>query len=108
MCFNDGTTWDNNGGADWDFPVMAAARPPVPADVVITNPPASVFQVDHDITQFVLEGTSGYNLAGTLYWTNSATGQGGSFPRTPFWSQSVELAVANVCNRGSFGRARRA
>ena len=93
MCFNDGTTWDNNGGADWDFPVMAAARPPVPADVVITNPPASVFQVDHDITQFVLEGTAGYNLAGTLYWTNSATGQGGSFPRTPFWSQSVELAV---------------
>ena len=93
MCFNDGSIWDNNGGGDWHFPVVAAVLPPVPAGVVITNPPAAAFHLDPASGSFVLQGTAGSNLSGPLYWTNSATGQGGSFPHSSYWSQSIDLAI---------------
>jgi hypothetical protein len=30
MCFNDGTTWDNNSDANWTFPVTGTVTPVVP------------------------------------------------------------------------------
>ena len=37
MCFNDGSTWDNNGGADWQFPVTGTVTPPVTETVELSE-----------------------------------------------------------------------
>ena len=94
MCFNDGTTWDNNGGNNWSFVVNPVEPPPpVPDGIVITNPPASVLSVDNTTASFAIKGTAGTNLTGNLLWTNSATGLSGSFARLSHWTQEVALAV---------------
>ena len=93
LCFNDGTTWDNHGGADWIFPVAASDLPPIPDGVAVTNVAAATVHVDHATTAFTFQGTAGTNLTGPLHWTNSATGQSGVFDRNDCWSQAVDLAV---------------
>lgn len=92
LCFNDGTTWDNNGGADWNFTVIA---PPIPNGVVVTNLAGPTIQVDHAIDRFTFQGTAGTNLTGPLRWTNSATSQSGTFDREPYWSHGIDLAVGD-------------
>lgn len=37
MCFNDGSTWDNNGGSDWKFPVTGTIVPPVTETVELSE-----------------------------------------------------------------------
>lgn len=95
MCFNDGTTWDNHGGADWIFPVAAAGHPPVPDGLAITNIADRTVRVDHATASFQFHGTAGTNLAGALHWTNSATGQSGTFARETHWDRAIDLAVGD-------------
>ena len=95
LCFNDGTTWDNNGGADWVFAVAPSDLPPVPDGVAITNCASPTVQVDHATAHFTFHGTAGTNLAGPLRWTNSATGQGGTFVHEPSWTHGIDLAVGD-------------
>lgn len=95
LCFNDGTTWDNNGGGDWVFAVAPSDLPPIPDGVAITNCASPTVQVDHAVAQFTFQGTAGTNLAGPLRWTNSATGQSGAFARESHWSHGIDLAVGD-------------
>lgn len=95
LCFTDGTAWDNNNGADWIFAVAPSDLPPVPDGVVVTNLAAPTVQVDHATAQFTFQGTAGTNLAGSLRWTNSATGQSGAFARESHWSHGIDLAVGD-------------
>ncbi|MGD9780529.1 MAG: metallophosphoesterase [Kiritimatiellia bacterium] len=95
LCFNDGTTWDNNGGTDWVFSVAPSDLPPIPDGVAITNCASPTVQVDHATAHFAFQGTAGTNLAGPLRWTNSATGQGGSFERDIYWNHGIDLAVGD-------------
>ena len=96
MCFNNGSTWDNNGSANWTFAVTPTSPPPpVPNGVVITNPAAATAAVANASANYVLEGTAGTNLTGNLLWTNSAAALGGAFARVSHWSHSVALAVGD-------------
>lgn len=96
MCFNDGITWDNNGGNNWTFAVTPTEPPPpVPDGVVITNPAVATTTVANAIANYTLQGTAGTNLTGNLIWTNSANAMGGSFTRESQWSQMVDLAVGD-------------
>lgn len=95
MCFNDGAAWDNNGGADWAFAVAPSDLPPVPDGVAITNLASPTVQVEHATAHFTFQGTAGTNLAGPLRWTNSATGQGGTFVHEPNWTHGIDLAVGD-------------
>ena len=95
LCFNDGTVWDNNGGADWVFSVAPSDLPPVPDGVAVTNLASPTVQVDHATAHFTFQGTAGTNLAGPLRWTNSATGQGGTFARDAYWSHGIDLAIGD-------------
>lgn len=92
LCFNDGTTWDNRGGANWIFAVVPTDLPPVPDGVAITNPAAATVHVAHATAQFACQGTAGTNLAGPLSWTNLATGGGDTFARESYWLQEIPLA----------------
>ena len=95
MCFNNGTTWDNNGSANWTFAVNPTSVPPVPNGVVITNPAVATTTVANAVASYALQGTAGTNLTGNLLWTNSASRQGGSFTRATYWSHSFNLAVGD-------------
>lgn len=96
MCFNDGTTWDNNGGQDWTFAVIPAApEPPVPDGLAITNPAAATVTVEHAVSEFSLRGTAGTNLAGALTWTNALSGASGSFAHAPRWVLPASLSVGD-------------
>ena len=95
LCFNDGTVWDNNGGADWVFSVAPSDLPPVPDGVAVTNLASPTVQVDHATAHFTFQGTAGTNLAGPLRWTISASGQGGTFARDAYWSHGIDLAVGD-------------
>ena len=90
LCFNNGTTWDNNGGGNWTFAVTPAA--PVPNGVLITNPSVATVTVAHAVNSYRLEGTAGTNLTGHLNWTNAATGLGGSIPHATYWNLAIDLA----------------
>mgnify|MGYP001765374227 CR=1 FL=1 len=97
MCFNDGTTWDNNGGNNWTFAVTPAdPPPPVPDGVAITNPVVATTTVAHAVANYTLQGTAGTNLTGGLMtWTNRLSGQGGTLPRETFWSLPAALSVGD-------------
>lgn len=96
MCFNNGTTWDNNGGANWVFAVTPTSPPPpVPNGVIITNPAASTTTVAYAVSNCTLQGTAGTNLTGSLRWTNSASAAGGTFTRESYWSRTMDLAVGD-------------
>ena len=95
LCFNDGATWDNHAGADWIFPVAASDLPPIPDGVAITNVAAATVHVGHAAAAFTFQGTAGTNLAGPLRWTNSATGQGGTFVHEPNWTHGIDLAIGD-------------
>ena len=92
MCFNNGSTWDNNGSVNWTFAVTLASQQQVPNGVVITNPAVATTTVANAVSNGVVQGTAGTNLTGLLFWTNSATASGGSFARETYWSRSIALA----------------
>jgi len=92
MCFNDGATWDNNGGNNWTFAVNPTSVPALPNGIVVTNPAAATATVANAVAAYVVQGTAGTNLTGNLFWTNSATAASGSFTRESYWSRSVDLA----------------
>ena len=94
MCFNNGSTWDNNNANNWTFSVDPYVAT-VPDGVVITNPPLSTSTVAYAISNYTVQGTAGTNLTGNLAWTNSGNGTSGSLTRTAYWSQSVNLAVGD-------------
>ncbi len=96
MCFNNGTTWDNNGGNNWTFSVTPTIPPPpVPNGVVITNPAVGTITVANATTSYTLQGTAGTNLTGNLLWTNSASRLGGSFTRETYWSLPSTLEIGD-------------
>jgi len=96
MCFNDGTTWDNNGGQDWTFSVIPAApEPPVPDGLAITNPAAATVTVANAVTEYNLQGTAGTNLTGTLSWSNTLGGTSGTFAHAPRWVLPASLSVGD-------------
>jgi len=92
MCFNNGATWDNNGGNNWTFAVNPTSVPALPNGIVVTNPAAATATVANAVAAYVVQGTAGTNLTGNLFWTNSATAASGSFTRESYWSHSVDLA----------------
>ena len=94
MCFNNGTTWDNNNANNWTFDVNPFVAT-VPDGVVITNPVVATSTVAYATTNYAVKGTAGTNLTGALAWTNSGTGSSGTFTRDTYWSQSVNLAVGD-------------
>ena len=94
MCFNNGSTWDNNGGNNWTFAVDPYVAP-VPDNVVITNPVVATSAVAFAVSNYVVQGTAGTNLTGNLSWTNSGTGTGGTLAYAASWSQSLGLAVGS-------------
>ena len=96
MCFNNGTTWDNNSGNNWSFAVTPTnPPPPVPNGIVITNPAAGTTTVAPSVTNRILQGTAGTNLTGDLTWTNAASGLSGTFPRETYWTLPFDLAVGD-------------
>lgn len=96
MCFNNVTTWDNNGGGNWTFAVIPAeAPPPVPNGVIITNPAVATTTVANAVTAYTLQGTAGTNLTGNLSWTNAFSGLSGTLTREPHWSLPAALAVGD-------------
>jgi len=90
MCFNNGTTWDNNGGGNWPFTVTPSA--PVPNGVLITNPAVATVTVAHAISSYLVEGTAGTNLTGNLFWTNAANGASGSIAQKTYWNVAIGLS----------------
>lgn len=94
MCFNNGSTWDNNGANNWTFTVNPFVAT-VPDGIVITNPIVSTSTVAYAVSNYTVQGTAGTNLTGNLAWTNSGNGTSGSLTRTPYWSQSLNLAVGD-------------
>ena len=97
MCFNNGTTWDNNGGNNWTFAVNPSEPPPpVPNGVVITNPAVGTATVANAISNYTIQGTAGTNLSGSLMtWTNALSGQSGTLTRQTYWSLPAALAVGD-------------
>ncbi len=96
--FNDGTDWDNNGGLDWTFSLNACEPPPVPAGIVITNPPGDI-TVGNEVTTYSLKGTVGDGVVGIVTWTNGLNAADGQFSSedTEWNVAAVPLAVgANV------------
>ncbi len=93
MCFNDGTTWDNNGGQDWTFAVVPAA--PVSDGIVITNPAVGTVTVAYAVTEFNLQGTAGTNLTGNLAWSNALSGGSGQMAHSPHWALPASLTVGD-------------
>ncbi len=92
--FNDGAgVWDNNGGADWHVSVDdCEGAPPPPTGLVITNPPSSIV-VSHETDTYTLQGIA-ENIAGSVAWTNTLTGDAGSFAAATPWSLAdVALGV---------------
>lgn len=83
MVFNDGgSTWDNNGGNDWHFNVTACD--PVPSGFAITNPAVDI-AVANNVATFDVAGIAS-EVAGDVQWTNSLTGDSGSFPASAVWT----------------------
>ena len=97
MCFNNGTTWDNNGGGNWTFSVTPTEPPPpVPNGVVITNPAVATTTVAYAVTNYTLQGTAGTNLSGVLMsWTNALSGQSGTLTRETYWNLPSALAIGD-------------
>ena len=103
MCFNNGSTWDNNSANNWAFTVNPYVAT-VADGVTITNPAVATSTVANAVSSGTVQGTAGTNLTGDLAWTNSGTGAAGSLARTTYWSQaSLSLAVGE--NRISFTAA---
>ena len=94
MCFNNGSTWDNNSANNWTFTVDPFVAT-VPDNVVITNPVVATSAVAYAVSNYVVQGTAGTNLTGNLSWTNSGTGAGGTLAFAASWSQSLTLAVGS-------------
>jgi hypothetical protein len=94
MCFNNGSTWDNNNANNWTFSVNPFVAT-VPDGVVVTNPVVATSTVAYAVSNYAVQGTAGTNLTGNLAWTNTGTGSSGSLTRTTYWSQAVSLAVGD-------------
>lgn len=94
MCFNNGSTWDNNNAQNWTFAVDPYVAP-VPDNVVITNPIAATSSVAYAVSNVAVQGTAGTNLTGDLSWTNSGTGASGTLTYAASWSRSMDLAVGS-------------
>lgn len=94
MVFNNGAgVWDNNGGLDWKFSLNACEPPPIPAGIVITNPPGNT-TVGHEVSTFNLKGTAGSGVVGLMAWSNSLNGATGQLSATAYWSiESLPLSV---------------
>lgn len=93
VVFNDGTTWDNHGGLDWNFTVTNCAGP-IPDGVTITNP-ASHIEVANGKSAFTVQG-SAKSIADEIRWTNQLTGGTGTIlPLTAWAIQDLPLAVGS-------------
>ncbi len=85
VVFNNGaSTWDNNSGADWAFPLNACAGPEPVTGFYITTPSNDV-TVGYATTSYALEGV-GESVAGFIHWTNALTGASGTGFAGQYWS----------------------
>jgi hypothetical protein len=77
LVFNNGaSTWDNNAGADWAFPLNVCAGPEPVTGFYITVPSNQV-TVGNAVSTYTLEGV-GESVLGLLSWTNTLTGGSGN------------------------------
>lgn len=102
MCFNDGSTWDNNGGSDWSFAVTGAVAPTnpvtpeVPAETVsFTNlaaQPNAPLCITYNPSNRVLAGKSNVRIHYGLVADSGATTNWTEVPgllmtaATPVWT----------------------
>ena len=85
VVFNNGAgTWDNNGGADWAFPLNVCAGPEPVTGFYITTPSNDV-AVGYAVANYTLEGV-GESVAGLIHWTNSLTSASGTGFAGLYWS----------------------
>lgn len=81
---NGGSTWDNNAGADWAFPLNVCPGPePVTGFYIVT--PSNNLTVAANVTSIILDGV-GESVAGILRWTNALTGASGTGQAGLNWS----------------------
>lgn len=94
MCFNNGSTWDNNSANNWTFAVDPYVAS-VPDGVVITNPVVATSTVAFAVSNYTVQGTAGTNLTGNLAWTNTGSGASGTIAFATYWNQALNLAVGD-------------
>jgi 1,4-alpha-glucan branching enzyme len=88
--FNDGTTWDNNDGDNWQANIIGCVQTLL-TGISITNPVSDI-SVASNISSIVVAGESS-SLVGELQWTNASTRQSGTLPAAGAWSiPAVALA----------------
>ena len=93
VCFNDGTTWDNNSDANWSFN-LGDRYPAVPTGIFVTSHEDGD-SVDSGTAAVSISGTA-YGITGTIVWTNAANGAIGSFPAADTWTvKSIPVAPGN-------------
>lgn len=85
LVFNNGaSTWDNNTGADWAFPLNVCAGPEPVTGFYITVPSNTVI-VGSATAAYTVEGV-GQSVSGILRWTNALTGASGTGQAGLNWS----------------------
>jgi hypothetical protein len=85
--FHDGEpeesrTWDNNNGQDWNINISGCIQASTRLAITV---PAENIEVDAEIEQYTVEGTT-EGLAGNLVWTNQSAGVGGTLPVSASWT----------------------
>jgi len=81
--FNNGSgTWDNNSGSDWNIAVVGCD---VINGIVITTPSSNI-TVSSSVTGTVVNGLAEAGIIGQMSWTNTLTGQTGSFAASTNWN----------------------
>ncbi len=85
VVFNNGaSTWDNNSGADWAFPINVCAGPEPETGFFIKNPSNDV-TVGNGVSAYTLEGV-GESVVGFIRWTNVLAGGSGTGFAGQNWS----------------------
>ena len=90
---NSSGIWDNNDHANWSAIVSSCINTETPY-IAITNP-APVTNVAAAITNVALQGNASL-LAGHLRWTNTLSGDSGTFAYATNWSLAAVPLAAGV------------
>ena len=95
VVFNNGaSTWDNNAGADWAFPLNVCAGPEPVTGFYITQP-SNNLAVGNAVATYTLEGV-GESVSGLLVWTNTLNGASGTGFAGLNWSLGgIPLAIGS-------------
>jgi len=75
----------NSNDEEAGFDNIRITGDPLPPAITITNPPADI-NVNDSVVSYNIGGTAGRGCVGLIAWTNSLTGEGGTFPAADTWS----------------------